>query len=497
MASLRNLVFTLVVIGAQAAHGEAAHEAEVATPEAEVLKLTAELKEVKEKAEQAAAGPGLVLLGSVAGVMLVFYLVNSKQQVVREQTWAITSTSISIFAAVMLNTFVNEFWLAVGVRGGDDDTVCEFVNLIIWWIAAVVFLYLDKESALRLLGYGTVYGHILGFAAIGAYGTLAASATFHENHWMTLVVIVIYIVTIPLLVGPTSLLGRCVKHEALHEQCKETGTDFFAMGLSFLIAMFFRGWIKFDRTGTAAGPHAVGTGSEAHEVWTLIAVGFIFVLVAGLFSHFNMQKKFISMSATFHVLATIAAMTAAWCWLEAANWVSLSHLAPNAGGPGERRLNEGVEEKGFGFFQLPRGVFMAKLMVAAFFTLVFVLAVFLFSKLTQVGGKETKTILKGSMTAVALVVGLSWEHLFDAAIEEVAEMAEAEHGKQWLKVLMSFVLVLMVLPAWMVYILPKHNDEMIEKYAGKQLSVFKCCGDCCDTDDEEEGYDYADETEEE
>jgi len=447
--------------------------------EAENLKLTAELKTLSKKECES----GLVLLASVAFVMIIFYLVHSKEAVVRKQTWDIVSTSISIFAAVMLNTFLTQLLIALGLNGSTAMIIFEFVYLILFQISAVLLLYLDRDNALRLLGYGTVFGHILGFAAIGAYGTLAESPRFHESQWMTLVVIVIYIVTIPVLVAPTSLLGRWVKHDALHEQCKETGLDFFAMGLSFLISMFFRGWIKIGRTGTAAGELAVGTGSKPHEVGIMIAVGVLFVLTAGLFHYIHQRfrsKSSPKMAETFHVFATIAAMTGAWCWFEAANWVSLSNLAPNAGGPGEgRRL-----------LSMPEGVFMAKLMVAAFFTLVFVLAIYLFAWLIHRGGNETRTLLKGSMTAVALVVALSWEHLFDTAIEEVAGIADSEEGKQWLKVLMSFLLVLVVLPAWMVYILPKHNDELKNKYANKQLSIFASCGDCCDTDDDDEGYDY-------
>jgi len=505
MAMLKSLVFALVVIGAAGnSHGEAAATPGVlAEPksktelEAEVLKLTEELEEAKEKGSETGEAAGLVLLGSVAFVMIIFYMVNSKEAKVRRQTWNLTSTSISIFAAVMLNTGVKELGIAVGVKGEVATVMTEFAYLICWWLAAVALLYIARNSALRLLGYGTIYGHILGFAAIGAYGTLAVEY-FNGQHWNTLFVIFLYIVTIPLLIAPTAMLGKMLKHEALHEQCKETSLDFFAMGLSYLICMFFRGWIKFHRTGTAAGQHAVPTGSRPHEVALLILVGTVFILMAMLFHY--MQKAKAKMAEIFHVLATVCALTCAWCWLDAANWVFLSKLAPNAGHH-ERRLNEheiaepeGAEGEGLGLFHMPQGVFMAQIMVAAFNTLVFVIAIYLFVCLARVVGHDVSRFLKGSLTAVSLLVGLSWEHLFDTAIEQVAEMAEMKKGQQLIKVLISFLLVLVVLPAWMVFILPKHNDELIEKYQGKQLSVFACCGDCADSD-EDGDYDEADDEE--
>jgi len=103
------------------------------------------------------------------------------------------------------------------------------------------------------------------------------------------------------------------------------------------------------------------------------------------------------------------------------------------------------------------------------------------------------------MVAVSLVIGLAWEHLFQEAINSVVQMGATQQAAKWLKVLFSFVLVLVVLPAWMVYIVPKHNDELIEEYGDsiENLSICHVFGNCCDVDEEEGGEDEYEEAEEE
>jgi len=511
-------------LGAAPALGEAKVEAEeiktVPELEEEIEKLEAELEEKIEESKEPRPDAGLVLLVAVAGVMVLFYLVNSKEEEKQKSTWHVLSTAVSIFVAVMLNTCVAEIFIVFGVEGEDAKLISKFGYLIGWWLSAVLILWLDQGSPLRLMGWGTVYGHILGFAAIGAYGGVAESETFNGSHWMTLAVIGIYLVSIPFVLLPTALLGKCLKNEQLHDQCQETAIDFFCMGLSFLISMFFRGWIKYHRTHAAAGVEADGTGSETGEVVLMVAVGLVY-LVGACVAHCFQQKskptkesKPTGMYMFWTVSSTVNSMTCAWCWLDAASWVSLSRVAPNSGHEG-RRLNAAapapVVETGLAVvdalinatnatiaaagheiaatepsktFSIPKSVFMANLMVALFFTLVFVLAVYIFGCAHNHLGKNTRALLKGSMTAVALVFGLSWEHLFDTAIEEAAEMAKSEKAAQWLKIAFSLVLVIVVTPAWMVYVLPKHNEELIEQLEGKHLTPFNCLGDCFDTDDE-------------
>lgn len=501
----------------EAAHGEAAHvepavhDMTKAELEAEVLKLEGELTNIHNEEAEAVEIGGLVLLLSVAFVMLIFYLVNSPSPVVRKQTWSLTCMSISIFAAVMMNSLVSEFSIASGASDGHPTILSEFIYLIVWWLASFTILYLDRDDPDRRVGYGTVFGHVLGFAAISAYGHLAVNEHFDENPGMTLVVIVIYLLTATLLALPVSFLGPFRKHAALHEQAVETCTDFFAMGLSFLIAMFFRGWIKFGRTGHAAGIHSDATGTQSSEVATLFFVGLLFLLVACLVSYVSHKTHCTTKGSTahhaVHTLVIIAAMTSAWCWLEAANWVSMSKMAPNAGHGHHRRLGaheivkpEGVEGEEMGIFHMPQGLFMARLSVAAFFTLLFIPAVFLTTLLKKKSGHDvTRSLFKACMIAVSLVIGLAWEHLFQEAIQSVSDMATTQKAFNWLKLLFSFLLVILVLPAWMVYIVPKHNDELIEEYGGSvaNLSICHAFGNCCDADEEEGGEDEYEEVEEE
>jgi len=67
--------------------------------------------------------------------------------------------------------------------------------------------------------------------------------------------------------------------ERTHEQCKDTGIDFFAMGLSFLVCQWFRSMLVFNRTHHMAGFHAHGEHHPFEETVILFVVGLIFGLL--------------------------------------------------------------------------------------------------------------------------------------------------------------------------------------------------------------------------
>jgi len=148
------------------------------------------------------------------------------------------------------------------------------------------------------------------------------------------------------------------------------------------------------------------------------------------------------------VLATTTSMSAAWCLLSATDWYWL------------HRYHEHL--------------FLGKVMVAMTWCIVFIVAVFVFALLLQHFGRGTfKRSFKGEFTAVALAVGLSWEHLFDVALEEVGEnVEEGEHRRAWIAFFIM-AMICIVCPAWTVYILPKHDTELTKLYGDAELHPWQ------------------------
>jgi len=423
----------------------------------------------------------VILLGSIAFVMTIFYLVNSHVKGVADQTWSMISSSVSIFAAVMMYNLVHGLSMMAfkqkdveeGVVPGVGHVAVAVAQLILWYFAISILLFIFSSSPLRLKAYGTLGGHILGFAAIHCFGYVALTEYFNYNPWMTFVVLIIYFVTIPILVLPTRLFGhlaammKCSSPQdidRLHEHATDTGTDFFAMGAAFIISLAIRGVIK----GKVMSIEPEGGAHTTWEVVGLHLIAIAFLVLGGLFTvaqHWVTPENAGKLcDECMDILVTTLSLTSAFCFLDAASWLWLQYLA-------DKTLGE--------------------LVIAMLMSLNFVIFVFLLHFIVKyASGARSKRILRGMFTAVALTVGLSWEHVFDAALEGASKYAG--EGHEYFESFLTLVLVVVVLPAWVVYILPKHDDELKKLYSYKRLNCCAVCCDCTMCDDESSdpyGYD--------
>lgn len=396
-----------------------------------------------------------MLLAGIAIVMGIFYMVNSPSELVAKSTWSMLNTVVSIFCAVMTYGLVNDVLKKVLKLPGEDgmppgvaSLISASIQLIVWWYIVVFLLFLVKSSALRLKGYGTVGGHILGFAALSVYGQLALIDAFSGSPWMTLLDIAIALLTMGLLFMTSRLVriclqaAHCVGDEddaRWHDQSLDTGNDFFALCVGFLISMLMR----FVITGKLPSIEGEMGGASSRQVWRLTLGGlalFVFggVLAGVLHISGGDEESTKSRVLTFALSATMDA--AAFAWLFAAMW---------------KVGDKETEVMGHCIISLGFSVFAA-------------LVVLLLSRVPS-------GFLRGAFAAIGLMVGLSWEKTFDAASEGVAEMdLFAGVNREYLKVFLSLGLLLIVLPAWMVYILPKSDGEL------RKMEKLRVCAMCCD-----------------
>mmetsp|Transcript_20401 Transcript_20401/g.62009 ORF Transcript_20401/g.62009 Transcript_20401/m.62009 type:complete len:510 (+) Transcript_20401:195-1724(+) len=80
-------------------------------------------------------GIAWMLLGSVAFVMVLFYLVNYKDDDIRRYSWCIISTTISIFTAVLIFQGINEI-IMVAIKPQTEMlvVVINFALFLVWFI---------------------------------------------------------------------------------------------------------------------------------------------------------------------------------------------------------------------------------------------------------------------------------------------------------------------------------------------------------------------------
>jgi hypothetical protein len=282
------------------------------------------------------AAASVTLFGALALVMVLFYLTNSRNKVVSSQTWSMISMAVSIFSAVLtfsaLDGIIKRLFKLQDASDGAPVSIGDVASLAFqmcfWWFIVVVVLFCQRSSLLHLKAYGTIGGHIMGFTAINLYGNVALMDTFNGNAWMTLVVMAIYLVTVPLVLMTSRLVHGCMQKQQLqskedddrwHDQSKDTGSDFFSMGLASLLCM----WIRFLILGSA--PSIEGEGIHAQNTtFMLAAISLVLLVLAGsltAFSHKLHEQKHPGMMATVvDVLTSVTALTAAFTMLSAANW---------------------------------------------------------------------------------------------------------------------------------------------------------------------------------
>jgi len=89
--------------------------------------------------------------------------------------------------------------------------------------------------------------------------------------------------------------------------------------------------------------------------------------------------------------------------------------------------------------------------------------------------KEAQLALKGAYVGLGLAVGVSWEKTFDAAVDGLDAFGFNEPRKA----LISFFLLAIVFPAWMLHMLTKSDPELRKIYQKNPPPLW---GVCCDWD---------------
>jgi NADH:ubiquinone oxidoreductase subunit 3 (subunit A) len=249
------------------------------------------------------------------------------------------------------------------------------------------------------------------------------------------------------------------------DQAKDTSTDFFCMGASFLIAMTLRGLIM----GRVMEKEAEAKQHTTTQVVLLTLCGIVFLMLSGSVRRVQHKAKK-NMSELLEHVGTTSSLTSAWCLLDAANWAWLHRF---------------TKDKAVGH-----------VVVAIECSVIFIIAVILVSILIKHVGSDTKRTIKGEFTAIGLLLGLAWEHVFDAALEG-AEPLLPKENKSISLAFITFVLVLIVFPAWVVYIVPKHDLGASTKVSGRELTPLHAFCDCGGNEVQEEELSEDEEEDEE
>uniref|UniRef100_A0A7S0AY57 Uncharacterized protein n=1 Tax=Pyrodinium bahamense TaxID=73915 RepID=A0A7S0AY57_9DINO len=433
--------------------------------------------------------------------MALFYLVNWHDADIRAYTWIIASATVSIFCAVLAHSAF--FQTTTSLLGGKEYVWVNFVQFLILWASTQCLLLVFKDGDavsqtvreaqighheesqslhqagdgeahahtvnVPLKAFGTIMAHITGFAGIRCFLSLQVSPgfPFRTSWYMTVLVIPIFLLMSVLLVKVSRELrlrwvGDKDKEEEAdmlwREQCSESEDDAVGLSLSSLTCAALRYLISGDLPQL----HGTVTGRTSAHVLSLYGVGLLFAVLVSVATYkLNQIKQQMlqnpgeeishyadRMVKTFQIWA---GLTMSWCFYFATQWCFFTLLEPY------EKISHGCA---------------GKLLQAVLVTFCCMLVIFVLDCVGD-GSEECKKAFKGVITALGLLVGISWEGSFALAVDEIV----VNYPKHTLlmKNLLAFMLMLVVLPAWRLYILPRSDPKIWSYYQGRLPPLMALC----------------------
>jgi len=451
---------------------------------------------VQAQAEENLATPvscaiSVMLLGSITFQMLLFYLVNHPDEDIKRYSWSVISQTISIFCAVLTFQGVNGLVEEHVIEGGKESSPALFaeslfgegswevvvpVCLFAFWLTALQGVLAVTSGAvgeepeggieaveLNIKSYAVLMAHITGFASINAWGSIQ-QVYYKKSYWA-------------LVAMPIGFFGMCAMYsvfdlirykiansddgevdeyeEKWDDETEEAENDVIGISLSFLVVQVLRFSLGGEALPNGEGEEEGATekNHSAFHIFVMLFVAIASFVVAILVLRLMEPMKvdieenkeagkepstleeysvrLLEMANNFFMFIT------AWCCFFASLWF-LSGLQ----------------------FTEERALLLVAL--ALFLSAVSFAFIFILDKLEDSGslGSDSEQAIDLMIQGLGILVGFSWEQAFDIAVTVVATALKADLDPGISKLILSSMLVLIVFPAWRIYIL-KTEQELI------------------------------------
>jgi len=403
-------------------------------------------------------------------MMATFYLVNHRNRRMQQYSWKVISSTISIFSAVLLFQGVNgvvEYVVSMEDHSLLQQFYIDILQMFCWFgILQLMLGYFSgafgehwhkpktlSEMQTNMKTFAVLLGHITGFSAINAWGTLQQIMFYDVTtggegikdsghvglHGSTLrAALVIPIAYVAMSVVYTLTEGVRMKVSKQDNDISEyemywmtetedTENDVTGLTISFLIVQVLRLVIG----GYLPNQEGEELEKVKHSYWqsfTLVSLSVLFAFIKGKIPPIQGFHR------THSVTMLVIAMSVAWCFLFSTSWTVLRAT--------DFEEHEAIES----------------VVLALISTCVSFLIILLALEAIELRYKgHPPEIVERSVHAVleslGILVGFSWERSFDSAIkiisEEVTIMPEAVT-----KLCLAIALFTLVGPAWRLYILP-------------------------------------------
>lgn len=407
------------------------------------------------------------LLSAIVFQLCMTYLLNHKDEDIKQVSYELVSTTISIFCAVLVfQAFDRLVYLFIISRESSA------MFLVVIDVAQLLFWHCTTELALAfttgmigsslpegIIGevkcqtkcYAVLLAHITGFAAINAAGAVQQNF-FNETPLTSVCAVLIAFFALRGL-QRCSFELRAVTMSHIHEkdeedhdemdelkelweeETEEAENDVLAFALSFTLIQTLR----FAIGGTL--PNQVGEEKpetlfyhDSLESLALLGFGPIFLVSTFCGNLFLIPLDWMFKRSTRVIVGSLE-MSSAWCLFYGTQWL-IGPYKPDA------------FERDYVLLALLTAMACSAFAFASIFIIDFICD---FDR-----DSDGLKSLRKLMNVMGILVGFSWEGTFDLAEESISEATPYPNASAFI---LASVSVVVLIPAWRWYILPYvHQD---------------------------------------
>mmetsp|Transcript_24477 Transcript_24477/g.39192 ORF Transcript_24477/g.39192 Transcript_24477/m.39192 type:complete len:560 (-) Transcript_24477:487-2166(-) len=417
--------------------GEAGGESKEAFPE-------------EEKIDETSLTVAFLLIGIVAFVSTLFYLVNYDDPQIQDATWDLLSDALSIFCAVLwfqAQEALFDDWFEEESKGlRVFVSLCHF---FVWYgsvqVVSITLCASPRCGHLAFKASCTLGAHLSGFAAKSTMNDLMQAEPFRDSVGMAIVSFLISIVSLFTFMVISYLIRNYIIYPTMAEKDKkvcaaeiqECENDMCSLSFGFCISQILR----YALHGKL--PTEELDEKDDHKQWQAYMLGVFAILFACIGVLLGRLEYLYGESWNYHWRRSVlnakltCVMTMAWNLLFFGQWeIFDTHLV-------KRPL-------------------LARVILALILSYVAMALIFGFDFIAD--RAKQRILKKGARLLSAgfgLAVAFAWEASFDASVEDIAKAKEMGLSEAAAKVLLAGFLVIVVAPAWGMYVLPKSlgNEE--------------------------------------
>lgn len=408
----------------------------------------------------------VMLIGSVAFVLSLLYLLHWHDPDIRSASWSVVSTSICMFTGVLIGISWSGCFnsLVIGppaVAGPVKTIVCDLWACLGWYVALQVVLAAvsgvgccrrargakrDRvQTVLNLKCFAVLLGVTTGASNLNLWGLVQQQVPHTVPHLLGICLVCLACLSALFKVGDivrefvsNSDDGRTDHYEQMWDRFAEQTED---TTISMTMAHLVTQATRFHISGVLplpAGQVPPGSSPTMRHAAELFFAGAAYAILAGALGPPSCGQQW-PIARRIHVWCKrTAGNTTAFCWLYAITWVIQGAL--HVPGP-------------------PGSMLLALAVTFVGFSLIFVMDFISDRACTSSAIDSEARSLVGPLS---LLIGMGWKQAFVSAIATITARDDfLPPATQTL--LMAIVLAIVVVPAWRLYILPVVMEEEVQK----------------------------------